>query len=107
MGRRVVHSANLPLELFMPTTLDNISEIAFKTIPSFCHLKKPSLRPPVSLQLEKLRTLNMEGKKKKSGRILLAKPDYKKAYVNFKNPLSLSPVLFPLRHVQEEKERLK
>ncbi|KAF2541538.1 hypothetical protein F2Q68_00028595 [Brassica cretica] len=34
LGRRVVHFANLPIKLLMPTKLTNIHEFALKTIPS-------------------------------------------------------------------------
>lgn len=46
----------------------------------------------------------MEGKKKKRGGLLIAKPDYKKAYVTLRNPLSISPDLFPIRLINEEKK---
>ncbi|CAA6664143.1 unnamed protein product [Spirodela intermedia] len=49
----------------------------------------------------------MEGKKRKRGGILIAKPDYKKAFVTLRTPLSLSPDLFPIRHVEEERVRTK
>eukprot|EP00262_Sarcandra_glabra_P018749 TRINITY_DN6850_c0_g1_i1.p1 TRINITY_DN6850_c0_g1~~TRINITY_DN6850_c0_g1_i1.p1 ORF type:complete len:106 (+),score=27.15 TRINITY_DN6850_c0_g1_i1:305-622(+) len=45
----------------------------------------------------------MEGKKKRRGGILIAKPDYKKAYVTLKNPLSLSSDLYPVRLIEEER----
>ena len=53
-----------------------------------------------------MQTLNMEGKKKKRGGLLLAKPDYKKAYVTLKNPLSISPDLFPIKVIEEDKKEL-
>lgn len=34
LGRRVVHFANLPIKLLMPSSFTNITEIALKTIPS-------------------------------------------------------------------------
>ena len=34
LGRRVVHFANLPIKLLMPSTFTNITEISLKTIPS-------------------------------------------------------------------------
>lgn len=57
-------------------------------------------------EVEKVQTLNMDGKKKKRGGLLIAKPDYKKAYVTLKNPLSISPDLFPIRVIQEEKKNM-
>lgn len=46
-------------------------------------------------EVEKVRTLNMEGKKKNRGGRLIARPNYKKAYVTLKRPLSKSQDLFP------------
>jgi len=57
-------------------------------------------------EVEKVQTLNMEGKKKKRGGILLAKPDYKKAYVTLKTPLSFSPDLFPIKVIEEDQKEL-
>ena len=49
--------------------------------------------------------MNMEGKKKRGG-LLIAKPDYKKAYVTLKTPLSISPDLFPIQMIEQEKKRV-
>lgn len=46
----------------------------------------------------------MEGKKKKRGGILIAKPDYKKAYVTLRTPLSISPDVYPIRLIEEERQ---
>lgn len=54
-------------------------------------------------EVDKVRTLNMEGKKKKRGGLLVAKPDYKKAYVTLKSPLSMSQDLYPIRIVEEDR----
>ena len=62
-------AGNLPIQLLMPNTFQNIKEIAPKTIPSN------------GFVVDEARTLNMGGKKKKWGGLLNAKPDYKKAYV--------------------------
>lgn len=48
----------------------------------------------------------MDGKKKKRGGVLIAKPDYKKAYATLTNPLSISPDLYPIRVIQEEKKNM-
>lgn len=48
----------------------------------------------------------MEGKKKQRGGILLAKPDYKKAYVTLKTPLSISPDLYPIKVIDDDKKDL-
>ncbi|KAJ0040301.1 hypothetical protein Pint_26572 [Pistacia integerrima] len=109
LGRRVVHFANLPIKLLMPTTpnLTSISEIALKTIPSASKIEiKRVLESLYGFEVEKVRTLNMEGKKMKRGGVLIAKPDYKKAYVTLKNPLSLSRDLFPVGMILDEKERM-
>ncbi|KAL5718849.1 hypothetical protein ACHQM5_011711 [Ranunculus cassubicifolius] len=108
LGRRVVHFANLPIKLLMPTTFNNITEIALKTIPSASKIEiKRVLESLYGFEVEKVQTLNMEGKKKKRGGILIAKPDYKKAYVTLRNPLSISPDLFPIKVIENEKEKMR
>ncbi|KAJ4715715.1 50S ribosomal protein L23 [Melia azedarach] len=107
LGRRVIHFANLPIKLLMPSNFSNITEIALKTIPSASKIEiKRVLESLYGFEVEKVRTLNMEGKKKKRGGLLIAKPDYKKAYVTLRNPLSLSQDVFPVRVIQDEKERI-
>ncbi|XVF17246.1 hypothetical protein REPUB_Repub10bG0103300 [Reevesia pubescens] len=107
-GRRVVHFANLPIKLLMPNnTLNNIKEIALKTIPSASKIEiKRVLESLYGFDVDKVRTLNMEGKKKKRGGLLIARPDYKKAYVTLRTPLSISQNLFPIKVLQEEKESI-
>lgn len=56
-------------------------------------------------EVEKVRTLNMKGKKKMRGGRLVARPDYKKAYVTLKNPLSFSPDSYPV-HVEDERKSI-
>lgn len=108
LGTRVVHFTNLPIKLLIPNTFQNIKEISLKTIPSASKIEiKRVLESLYGLEVDKVRTLNMEGKKKKRGGLLIAKPDYKKAYVTLKNPLSLSEDLFPIRVIQDEKERMR
>ncbi|KAL2498814.1 Ribosomal protein L23/L15e family protein [Abeliophyllum distichum] len=107
LGRRVVNFANLPIKLLMPSSFSNISEIALKTIPSASKIEiKRVLESLYGFEVEKVRTLNMEGKKKKRGGLLIAKPDYKKAYVTLKNPLSINPDLYPIRIIEEDKKSL-
>ncbi|KAK7311126.1 hypothetical protein RJT34_09050 [Clitoria ternatea] len=107
LGRRVVQFANLPIKLLMPSTFTNIQEIALKTIPSASKIEiKRVLESLYGFDVEKVRTLNMEGKKKKYGGILFAKPDYKKAYVTLKTPLSISQDLYPIRIIQDDKNRM-
>lgn len=107
LGKRVVHFANLPIKLLMPTTFTNIQEIALKTIPSATKIEiKRVLESLYGFEVEKVQTLNMDGKKKKRGGILIAKPDYKKAYVTLKNPLSIDPNLFPIRLIMEDKKNM-
>lgn len=57
-------------------------------------------------EVEKVETLNMDGKKKKRGGFLIAKPDYKKAYVTLRSPLSINPDIFPIRVIEEEKKNI-
>jgi large subunit ribosomal protein L23 len=107
LGKRVVHFANLPIKLVMPTSFNNITEIALKTIPSASKIEiKRCLESLYGFEVEKVETLNMDGKKKKRGGMLLAKPDYKKAYVTLRNPLSISPDLYPIQVIEEDKKSL-
>ncbi|KAI0507633.1 hypothetical protein KFK09_013759 [Dendrobium nobile] len=108
LGRRVVHFANLPIKLLMPSPpFESIREIALKTIPSASKIEiRRVLESLYGFEIEDVRTLNMEGKKKKRGPFLAAKPDYKKAYVTLRSPLSLNPSLFPIRWIQEERDRI-
>ncbi|XP_016509775.1 uncharacterized protein LOC107827197 [Nicotiana tabacum] len=105
LGRRVVNFANFPLKLLMPSSFSNITEISLKTIPSASKIEiKRVLESLYIFEVEKVQTLNMDGKKKKRGGLLIAKPDYKKAYVTLKNPLSISSDLYPVRILEEEKK---
>lgn len=89
----------------MPTSFSNIQEIALKTIPSATKVEiKRVLESLYGFEVEKVHTLNMDGKKKKRGGILIAKPDYKKAYVTLKKPLSINPNLFPISLIMENKK---
>ncbi|KAL3524726.1 hypothetical protein ACH5RR_013098 [Cinchona calisaya] len=107
LGRRVVHFANLPIKLLMPSSFSNITEIALKTIPSASKIEiKRVLESLYGFEVEKVRTLNMDGRKKKRGGLLIAKPDYKKAYVTLKNPLSISPDVYPIRMIEEDKKNM-
>lgn len=107
LGRRVVSFANIPIKLLMPSSFSNISEIALKTIPSVSKIEiKRVLESLYGFEVEKVETLNMLGKKKKRGGLLTAKPDYKKAYVTLKNPLSISPDLFPIKAIEEERRNM-
>ncbi|KAF3789408.1 hypothetical protein EJ110_NYTH18450 [Nymphaea thermarum] len=54
-------------------------------------------------EVDNVHTLNMEGKKKKRGGVVFAKPDYEKAYVTLKQPLSLPSNLFAIGLIEEEK----
>ncbi|XP_022985025.1 uncharacterized protein LOC111483116 [Cucurbita maxima] len=107
LGRRVVHFANLPIKLLMPTSFTNITEIALKTIPSASKIEiKRVLESLYGFEVDKVRTLNMDGKKKKRGGLLIAKPDYKKAYVTLRNSLSISPDVYPIRIIEEDKRNM-
>ncbi|WVZ24020.1 hypothetical protein V8G54_002564 [Vigna mungo] len=93
----MAHIANLPMMPLIPTTSSNeTKEIAFKTAPSASKLQiKCFLESFYGLEVQKVRTLIMKGKKKRYAGSLVAKPDYKKAYVTLKNPLSFSHNPFP------------
>lgn len=107
LGKRVVNFANLPIKLLMPTSFTNITEIALKTIPSASKIEiKRVLESLYGFEVEKVQTLNRDGKKKKIGGLLIAKPDYKKAYVTLKNPLSIDPNLYPIRIIEEDRKNL-
>ncbi|KZV45302.1 hypothetical protein F511_04040 [Dorcoceras hygrometricum] len=107
LGRRVVNFANIPIKLLMPSSFSNISEIALKTIPSVSKIEiKRVLESLYGFEVEKVETLNMLGKKKKRGGLLIARPDYKKAYVTLKSPLSISPDLFPIKVIEEERRNM-
>ncbi|KAL6583108.1 hypothetical protein OROMI_005186 [Orobanche minor] len=107
LGRRVVNFANLPIKLLMPSSFSNITEIALKTIPSASKIEiKRVLESLYGFEVEKVQTLNMDGKKKKRGGLLIARPDYKKAYVTLRNPLSINPDLFPIKVIEEEKKNM-
>lgn len=107
LGRRVIHFANLPIKLLMPSSFTTIKEIALKTIPSASKIEiKRVLESLYGFDVEKVHTLNMEGKKKKRGGLLIAKPDYKKAYVTLRTPLSVSPDLYPIRIIEEDKRQM-
>ncbi|CAJ1855748.1 unnamed protein product [Sphenostylis stenocarpa] len=73
MGRRVVQFADLPIKLLMPKSFTKIQEIALKTIPSASKIEieiKRVLKSLYGFEVEKVQTLNMEGKKKKRGGFL-------------------------------------
>ncbi|KAD6796279.1 hypothetical protein R6Q59_019915 [Mikania micrantha] len=107
LGRRVVSFANIPIKLLMPTSFSNITEIALKTIPSASKIEiKRVLESLYGFEVDEVRTLNMDGKKKKRGGLLIAKPDYKKAYVTLRNPLSISPDLYPIRVIEEDRKNM-
>ncbi|KAI3826948.1 hypothetical protein L1987_01008 [Smallanthus sonchifolius] len=108
LGRRVVNFANIPIKLLMPPSFSNITEIALKTIPSASKIEiKRVLESLYGFEVDEVRTLNMDRKKKKKrGGLLIAKPDYKKAYVTLRNPLSISPDLYPIRVIEEERKNM-
>ncbi|MED6197482.1 hypothetical protein PIB30_056891 [Stylosanthes scabra] len=100
----MAHIANIPLIPLMPTSsnnINNVHEIAFKTVPSATKLEiKHLLQSFYGLEVQKVRTLNMKGKTKrvsfaKGESFLLNKPEYKKAYITLKNPLSNYPIFYP------------
>ncbi|KAL2906063.1 Phosphopentomutase [Bienertia sinuspersici] len=78
LGRRVVHFANLPIKLLMPSSFSNITEISLKTIPSASKIE-------IKRVLESL---------------------YGKLTLPLKTPLSISPDLFPIKVIQDDKKEL-
>ncbi|KAL5209562.1 hypothetical protein ABZP36_005185 [Zizania latifolia] len=107
LGRRVINFANLPLKLMLPPApLSSVQEFAVKTVPSASKVDiRRCLESMYGFSIAEVRTLNMEGKKLRRGPFLAAKPDYKKAYVTLRAPLSVSPDLFPIGAVLGERER--
>ncbi|CAJ2677056.1 unnamed protein product [Trifolium pratense] len=89
--------ANLSIIPLMPTCFaPDSKEIAFKTIPSASKFQiKHFIESFYNLQVQKVRTLNVKGKTKNRGGTLVAKPNYKKAYVTLKKPVSFTNDLFP------------
>ncbi|GAB2301562.1 hypothetical protein Dimus_035578 [Dionaea muscipula] len=66
LGKRVIHFANLPIKLLIPSSFTDITEIALKTIPSASKIEiKRVLESLYGFRVAKVETLNMEGKKKK------------------------------------------
>lgn len=101
----MVNFANLPIKLILPNKLTNIHEFALRTIPSASKIEiKRVLESLYGFEVEKVNTLNMDGKKKKRGGLLIAKADYKKAYITLKNPLSISRDLFPVKFIEEDRK---
>ncbi|KAG5529465.1 hypothetical protein RHGRI_030002 [Rhododendron griersonianum] len=87
---------DLPIQLLMPSSLSPIREISLKTIPHASKIDiKNVLEARYGFEVEKVNTLNMKGKKKNRGGWVIAKPNYKKAYVTLKRPLSTSQDLLP------------
>ncbi|KAG5241811.1 50S ribosomal protein [Salix suchowensis] len=95
-GRRVINFASLPIRILMPTTSTNFNDFALKTIPSASKIEIK----------RKVRTLNLEGGKKKRGGYSSPSLTIKKTYITLRNPLSISPNLFPIRVMEEERERM-
>ncbi|KAF3320975.1 ribosomal protein L23/L15e family protein [Carex rostrata] len=107
LGRRVVHFANLPIKLMLPSPpFDSIREFAIRTIPSASKIEiRRVLESLYGFDVAEVRTLNYDGKKIKRGYLLATQPDYKKAYITLRSPLSISPDLFPIQAVRESMER--
>eukprot|EP00850_Spirogloea_muscicola_P016002 SM000127S26618 [mRNA] locus=s127:36349:37576:- [translate_table: standard] len=84
--RRVVRLANVPLRLMMPKAVENITEIEIRRV----------LEAVYGLEVEAVATANYEGKKKRGKAGFYRRPDWKKAYVTLRNPVSLPPSVFPI-----------
>lgn len=106
---RIIHLANMPLRLMLPASRDNITEFSLRTVPSASKIEiKRVLQSVYGLNVSKVNTLNMDGKKKKrAGGWLLSSPAYKKAYVVLKNPISLPDNLFPFNFFEEEERKMQ
>eukprot|EP00252_Welwitschia_mirabilis_P022624 TRINITY_DN6177_c0_g1_i1.p1 TRINITY_DN6177_c0_g1~~TRINITY_DN6177_c0_g1_i1.p1 ORF type:complete len:169 (+),score=29.16 TRINITY_DN6177_c0_g1_i1:228-734(+) len=105
LRRRIIHFANLPLKLVMPSSTENIKELAFKTIPSASKIEiKRILESLYGFDVKRVNTVNIAGKKKKRGGFVFYKPDYKKAYVILRRPLSLPKSIFPINAFEEIKK---
>eukprot|EP00249_Psilotum_nudum_P004071 c17598_g1_i2 orf=167-439(+) len=66
---------------------------------------KRVLESVYGLEVAKVNTLNMDGKRRRlPGGWLLKKPDYKKAYVVLRNPISLPDNLFPFNWLKEQEK---
>ncbi|KDO40675.1 hypothetical protein CISIN_1g048067mg, partial [Citrus sinensis] len=75
MGNMLI---DFPMKLLMPSSFENIKEIAFKTMHAASKL--------YGLEIEKVRTLNKQGMKKRREGCLVTGPNYKKAYRTLKKP---------------------
>ncbi|KAK8627027.1 hypothetical protein V6N13_134656 [Hibiscus sabdariffa] len=95
---------DLPMKLLTPSSSNNnIKEFALKTVPTASKTEiKSFLQSMYGLQVEKVRTLNMQGKKKRRGGHLIARPNYKKAYVTLKNPFAFASDFFPVGAMEED-----
>ncbi|GMJ12926.1 hypothetical protein like AT4G39880 [Hibiscus trionum] len=94
---------DLPMKLLTPSSSSNIKEFALKTVPAASKTEiKSFLQSMFGLQVEKVRTLNMQGKKKRRGGHLIARPNYKKAYVTLKTPFVFSSDFFPVSAIEED-----
>ncbi|EXB55292.1 50S ribosomal protein L23 [Morus notabilis] len=106
--KSVVHFPDLPFEFMMPASSNNARDIALKTIPSASKTEiKRVLQTVYGFEVEKVRTLNMQGKKKYRGRVLVAKPNYKKAYVTLKESSTISPTRFSVNSMGDESKSMK
>ncbi|GAB2301559.1 hypothetical protein Dimus_035575 [Dionaea muscipula] len=104
LGKRVIHFANLPIKMLIPSSFTDITEIALKTIPSASKIEiKRVLESSYGFQCCESGNPKHGRQEEEEGGLVLSKPDYKKAYVTLKSPLSISPDLFPIRMIQEEK----
>ncbi|GJY58703.1 nucleotide-binding alpha-beta plait domain-containing protein, partial [Tanacetum coccineum] len=74
----------------------------------FCSTEIPVKTIPFAskIEVDEVRTLNMDEKRKKRGGPLIAKPDYKKAYVTFRNPLSINLDLYLICVIKEDKKNM-
>ncbi|KAL9417221.1 hypothetical protein AB3S75_040242 [Citrus x aurantiifolia] len=88
MGNMLI---DFPMKLLMPSSFENIKEIAFKTMHAASKIEiKEVLEQLYGLEIEKVRTLNKQGMKKRRECCLVTGPNYKKAYRTLKKPVSFA-----------------
>ncbi|GJP47361.1 hypothetical protein CLOM_g6561 [Closterium sp. NIES-68] len=94
MGR-LVHFANIPLRIVRPESLENIKEVVFRTVPSVNKVEiRRYLESLYGLEVDRVHTMNYEGKKKRSRFGFYRRPDWKKVVVELKNPVTLPENVF-------------
>uniref|UniRef100_A0A6N2NAE6 Uncharacterized protein n=1 Tax=Salix viminalis TaxID=40686 RepID=A0A6N2NAE6_SALVM len=97
-GRRVINFASLPILILMPTTSTNFNDFALKTFPSASKIEFKRLNHFFKVLIGR--------EEEKRGGYSSPSLTIKKTYITLRNPLSISPNLFPIRVMEEERERM-